>query len=302
MNSKPRRPWLAAVFTILEIGLGHIYCGNPKKGLVLFCIDLCLFLLTVVSMLLIARNALHMIIAAGVVLAFWFYCVVDAALIARRKKENYQLAKYNRWYVYLGFILAAWLVGNALSSFVVTPYLVQPYMLPTGAMEPTLLVGDHILVDKHIYGGHKPKRGDVVIFEYSPEPEVDYVKRLIGEPGDTVEMIGRTVFVNGKPLKENYAQYLDPKSIRDHYGPFSVPPDQYFVLGDNRDNSQDSRFWGFIPGENMLGKAMIIYWSFDIGRDSYLPKTSSERLRQSVDNVRNFFSKTRWRRTFQAIH
>jgi signal peptidase I len=301
MENKPRRPWLAALLTILETGLGHIYSGNLKRGLILFCIAQFLSLVFVVSLVVIVPNAFYMILTILVSVAFTVYCVVDAVLIARRKKENYQPAKYNRWFVYVGYLLVTALLVQMCTSFLVVPYLIQAYKMPTGSMEPTLLVGDHILINKHIYRADEPRRGEVIVFRYPPNPETAYVKRLIGEPGDTVEMVGRTVYINGGPIKENYAQYLDPGSINGHYGPFRVPSDQYFVMGDNRDNSQDSRFWGFVPRENLLGKAMIIYWSFETGRFAYLPTSRSVRLERSIDVFLNIFTKTRWNRTFRVI-
>jgi signal peptidase I len=301
MENKPRRPWLAALLTILETGLGHLYSGNLKRGLILFCISQFLSLVFIASLIVIAPNAFTMILAILAGFAFTVYCMVDAALIARRKRENYEPAKYNRWFVYVGYIFIAWLLVQTFTYFIVSPYLVQAYKLPTGSMEPTLLVGDQILINKHFYRGREARRGEVVVFRYPPNPEVPSIKRLIGEPGDTVEIAKRTVYINGRPIMENYAQHIDPGSVYEHFGPYRVPSDQYFVMGDNRDNSQDSRFWGFVPRKNLLGKALIIYWSFEISRDWYLPASISKRLMQSADILFNFFAKTRWNRIFQVI-
>jgi signal peptidase I len=132
-------------------------------------------------------------------------------------------------------------------------------------------------------------------------PDVAYVKRLIGLPGETVEMVGRVVYVNGKPLEENYTQYIDPQSVSGHYGPYLVPRDHFFAMGDNRDNSQDSRFWGFVPRENLLGKPLTVYWSYETPRDEYLQTSAADKIRQFADVFLNFFTKTRWRRTFRMI-
>jgi signal peptidase I len=187
------------------------------------------------------------------------------------------------------------------TSFIVAPYLVQAYKMPTGSMEPTLLVGDHLVINKHIYKSGEPKRGEIIVFRHPLHPEVPYIKRLIGGPGDTVEMVGRTVFINGKLISENYAQYINADSINDHYGPYRVPSDQYFVMGDNRDNSQDSRFWGFVPRKNLLGKPLVICWSFETSRDAYLQTDLSARLRRSADDLFHFFAKTRWNRILRVI-
>ncbi len=301
MNCKPRREWLAVLLTIFQIGLGHIYAGNFKRGILLFFLGQILCLIFAVSLTVVAPNPPYMAFAIVMALAFFISCAADAALIAHNKKTNYEPAKYNRWFVYVGYFAITVLLMQALSSFLVAPYLVQAYMMPTGSMEPALLAGDHILVNRNIYRKEEPKRGEVIVFKYPPDWDVSYVKRLIGKPGDTVEIVDRTVYLNEKPLKEDYARYTDPGSMKEHFGPVRIPPDQYFVLGDNRDNSQDSRHWGFVPRRNLLGKALIVYWSFEISRDLYLQRSRSERLKQAVEKLLHFFGKTRWNRILQTI-
>ena len=301
MDNKPRRPWLAALLTILEIGLGHIYAGNFKRGLSLFFIGQLLSLAFIASLLVITPGAISMVIRILVIIAFTIYCILDAVLIARRKKEDYKPAKYNRWFVYVGYLLITVLFVQTYITYIVVPYWIQPFKMPTGSMEPTLLVGDHALINKHIYRSAEPHRGEIIVFGYPPDPSVPYIKRLIGVPGDTIEMVGRTVYINGKAIKEKYTQYTNPNSDTDHFGPYRVPPDQYFVLGDNRDNSQDSRFYGFVPMRNLLGKPLMIYWSYETSRDEYLRASPSDQISQAADKVMHFFSKTRWNRTFKAI-
>jgi signal peptidase I len=204
------------------------------------------------------------------------------------------------------------IVITAIIALFVTTFVVQAFKIPTGSMESNLLIGDHLLVNKFIYGLHSsflsnflpfkgPQRGDVIVFKYPSNPEVAYVKRLIGMPGDTIEMVGRTVFVNNKALKEDYTQYIDPNSIYEHFGPVKIPPESYFAMGDNRDNSQDSRFWGFVPRSHILGRALVIYWSYETPRDEYLQTGVDDRLKQFADVFLNFFTKTRWNRTFRII-
>jgi signal peptidase I len=132
-------------------------------------------------------------------------------------------------------------------------------------------------------------------------PETAYVKRLIGLPGEKVEMVGRAIYINGNALPETYTQYIDPSSTYAHFGPYQVPEGQYFAMGDNRDNSQDSRYWGFVPRDHIIGKALVIYWSYDTPRDEYLQTSVSDRLKQFADVFLNFFTKTRWMRTFKVI-
>jgi signal peptidase I len=114
-------------------------------------------------------------------------------------------------------------------------------------------------------------------------------------------MIGHTIYINDQPLKENYTQYIVEGSIYENYGPVEIPPGQYFAMGDNRDNSADSRVWGFLDRDYLLGKALVIYWSFDTPKDEYLKTSVSDRLKQFYDVFRNFFTKTRWQRTLKII-
>ena len=172
------------------------------------------------------------------------------------------------------------LIALVLALFVRT-FFVQAYKIPSGSMLETLKIGDHILVEKFLFGTHipftdivvlplkQPKRGDVVVFRYPLDPSLDFIKRIIALPGDTVQGVNKDVYVNGKKLKEPYIQHIDnfvlPAYIspRDNFGPLRVPKDSYFAMGDNRDNSKDSRFWGFVPRHNIKGKAMVIYFSWN---------------------------------------
>ncbi len=205
------------------------------------------------------------------------------------------------------------IVITAIIALFATTFVVQAFKIPTGSMEQNLLIGDHLLVNRFVYGIHPKswffrllpykdlKRGDVIVFKYPNDPNTAYVKRLIGLPGEKLEMIGRTIYINGQPLKENYTQYIDPGSIYEHFGPYYIPADCYFAMGDNRDNSQDSRYWGFVPRDHFLGKALVIYWSFETPRDEYLQTSVGDRLKQFSDVFLHFFNKTRWRRTFKVI-
>jgi signal peptidase I len=289
------------LLTILTTGLGHLYSGKPLRGIILFVIWQCLFFVFAVAVNIITPNIFIVLPAAIIGITFIVFCIVDAISIAKRNKENYELAKYNRWFTYVGYVIVTSLALNMYTSLIINPYFVQSYKLPAGSMEPTLLIGDHFLAGKLIFKTTAPKRGDIIIFKYPRNPESAMVKRLIGEPGDKVEIIERNVYINGNPLKEDYAQHIDPSSAYQHYGPIAVPSNSYFVLGDNRDNSMDSRFWGFVPKENLLGKPLFIYWSFETRRDEYSHTNISDRLKQSANVLINIFSKTRWNRTFRVI-
>ena len=180
-----------------------------------------------------------------------------------------------------GFInrenIEALVIAIILALFIRT-FIVQAFKIPSGSMEPTLLVGDHLLVNKFIYGIKipftnkkmfelkKPKQNDVIVFKYPLEPKKDFIKRVIGIQGDKILIKNKKIFINGKIYKNDKGVYRDKNIIRgprDNLGPVIVPDNCLFVMGDNRDNSHDSRFWGFVDVNNVRGKAFIIYWSWE---------------------------------------
>jgi len=172
-------------------------------------------------------------------------------------------------------------VAVILALFVRT-FIVQAFKIPTGSMENNLLIGDHLLVNKFVFaptmtGLEKTllpidviRRGDIIVFKYPEEPERDFIKRVIGLPGETIELRKKRVYINGTRLDEPYVHYLVPPDeddagnfdVRVQYGPVTVPAGHYFMMGDNRDNSQDSRYWGFLPQEYVKGRALFVYFSF----------------------------------------
>ena len=191
-------------------------------------------------------------------------------------------------------------------------FVFQQSKIPTGSMEDTLLVGDYILVNRFQYAPtlfgweekilpiRKIQRGDVVVFKYPRQVEVDYIKRVIGLPGDVIQVKGRQVLVNNKPLDESYTVFKGGMPSR--FGPVRVPSDNYFMMGDNRDRSADSRSWGFVPKENLQGRAIIIWWSYDEDKDDYKRTHFLERVRSIASKMLNLFTRTRWQRTFNVIH
>ncbi len=166
-------------------------------------------------------------------------------------------------------------------ALIIRTFVVQAFKIPSGSMEPTLEIGDHILVNKFIYGTKipftsinllpwkSPQRGDVIVFIYPLEPEKDFIKRVIGVEGDTVRIVNKKLYINGVEVPDPHAVYKEDTILpgdmqkRDNFGPVTVPKGNLFVLGDNRDRSLDSRFWGFVPLEDVRGNAFIIYWSWD---------------------------------------
>src|SRR5688572_24276492 len=194
-------------------------------------------------------------------------------------------------------------IAVILALFVRT-WVVQAFKIPTGSMENNLLIGDHLLVNKFVFAPTplaigravlpvRPiRRGDIVVFKYPDEPDRDFIKRVIGLPGETIELKNKKVHVNGQALDEPYVHFLTPPSsdyqevtshdVRERFGPVTVPPDQFFVMGDNRDNSQDSRYWGFLPRGYVKGKALVIYWSHDAEAGNILTGTRWTRLLHQV--------------------
>jgi signal peptidase I len=231
--------------------------------------------------------------------------------------------------VHRGFV-AEWTVTIILLLFATTT-LVQAFVIPSASMESTLLIGDHVLVDKLVYapqgglGSHalpnrEVRRGDIIVFRYPLDIREDYVKRAIGIPGDHVRLVDKQLILNGRPVNEPYARHnASSDQYRDNFPalpptePLSpramemlrsdvangelVVPDKYvFAMGDNRDNSLDSRYWGLVPRENIVGTPVVIYWSYDA---STMDLTNGNiGLDHIVDVVTHFFTKTRWKRTF----
>jgi signal peptidase I len=213
-------------------------------------------------------------------------------------------------------------IAVILALFVRT-WVVQAFKIPTGSMENNLLIGDHLLVNKFIFGPTplaigravlpvRPiRRGDIVVFKYPDEPERDFIKRVIGLPGETIELKNKKVHVNGQPLDEPYVHFITAPSndyqevtsfdVRERFGPVTVPADHYFVMGDNRDNSQDSRYWGFLPRGHVKGKALLIYWSYESAREDYVDEGLAATIKRIGSVITHFFTKTRWERLFRQI-
>lgn len=213
-------------------------------------------------------------------------------------------------------------VAVILALFIRT-FVVQAFKIPTGSMEQNLLIGDHLLVNKFVFSPTATdaersllpvtsiNRGDVIVFKYPEDPERDFIKRVIGLPGDVVEVRHKRVYIDGRPLDEPYVYYLRPSSaaaspfgvadLREQYGPVTVPPSEYFVMGDNRDNSQDSRYWGFLPRDLVKGRALVIYWSYESGADELYATGSGSVIRRLWSGITDFFTHSRWERFLHPI-
>ena len=194
----------------------------------------------------------------------------------KNSEHDSDTEKRGRWRENIEAILVAIVIALFIRTFVV-----QAFKIPSGSMKQTLQIGDHILVNKFIYGvkipywrkviipGKDPQAGDIVVFKPPHEPEKDFIKRVIGVGGDVVECRNKQLYVNNMPVHHDFAVYTDSRVYaqhtreRDNFGPITVPENHLFVMGDNRDESYDSRFWGFVHLKAVSGKAFIIYWSWD---------------------------------------
>jgi signal peptidase I len=218
------------------------------------------------------------------------------------------------------------IVNSVILALFVRTFVLQAFKIPTGSMENNLLIGDHLLVNKFIDAPTASAiertllpigeihRGDVLVFKYPVEPDRDYIKRVIGLPGETLELKEKKIFINGKPLDEPYVHFLEEprrntdltevtsSDVRENYGPVTVPPNQYFMMGDNRDNSADSRYWGFMPRDYVKGKALLIYWSYESEREDYEDDSASATIKGLASVFMHFFTKTRWDRLGHLIH
>ncbi|MGB6405435.1 MAG: signal peptidase I, partial [Candidatus Sulfotelmatobacter sp.] len=229
------------------------------------------------------------------------------------------------------------LLGTVVIAVFVITFIVQAFQIPSPSMENTLLVGDYLLVNKLTYGGgsigdylmpyRRVQRGDIVVFHYPVDPAQHFVKRVIGVPGDRVRMVNKQVLVNGVPLKEPYARFSRPADdvFRDNFprldvmsgptpewwvqlrklvedGQLIVPEGHYFVMGDNRDNSSDSRYWGFVPRANIIGRPLVIYWSVQGAEgDGTALSSVSAKLYHFAYVVTHIFQITRWHRTLRLV-
>ncbi len=230
------------------------------------------------------------------------------------------------------------LLGTVVIAVFVITFIVQAFQIPSPSMENTLLVGDYLLVNKLCYGGgsvgdyfmpyRRVQRGDIVVFHYPVNPAQHFVKRVIGVPGDRVRLVNKQVLVNGVALKEPYAHFSRPANdlFRDSFprldvapgetpewwvqlrklvedGQLIIPSGYYFVMGDNRDDSYDSRYWGFVPQANIIGRPLLIYWSVS-GAEGEItaPSSVGDRLYHFAYVITHIFQITRWNRTLRLVH
>lgn len=279
INKRKRQPAVAAVLAFLGPGIGHLYCGNAPLAVGLAIVALAfvnvLFLLMIHTET--ERSTILVFLCAGCLI--FLLQVAHAWLTARRQPNDFELRRYNHWYHYLIWWLAVAILvlftGTIFGDF-------RSFRTPSASMENALFWGDRFIADMGAYETTGPARGDIAIFICPCDGTTLYVKRCVAVPGDTVEIINKRLYINGVPADESPTVHFSDTTTsgdskiherpasgvdsRDNYGPHVVPVGEFFMVGDNRDNSYDSRYWGFVPKNMFLGKALRIYYSSDWSR------------------------------------
>ncbi len=260
---RTRNPFIAALLSLFASGLGQIYNGTGALGLVFLLISIALpFLWAVLSW---PRRFIGLVALVIVTTVFWLFVIVHAFIQARRIRET-ELKKYQKLGVYAFFVI----LSIGLTIFVpaktwISFLGISPFKFATASMMPTVHKDDFLMIDPRAFDNGAPQRGDLIVFVYPRDPSKRFLMRVITIEGETVEIKNKQVFIDGQPLQESYKVHEDSAmdNSRDNFGPLRIPAGHCFVLGDNRDNSNDSRFWGALPLANVKGQALYVYWAKD---------------------------------------
>lgn len=301
MTRPNRRPWLAGILSWIVPGLGQLYNGRPVRAVV-FYVGIWIILVLIYELMLHWNAApwniaLPLLILLGVIIGI----IADAVRDARRNRQS---PSFGPWYVHVPVALAMSLIVAPLLILVLRASIAQAFRIPTNGMAETIVFGDHVLVDKAAFGLRspwdgrpsvppQPQRNQVVAFRSTTEPSRFFTRRIVGLPGEEIDFRDKQLYVNGVPASEPFVVHEDPRTFpgptielqqsplmdtRDNFGPYRVPQGMYFALGDNRDNSLDSRFQGPIPAENVVGIVLRVYWS----RDPVTKKIRWSRIGKSI--------------------
>jgi signal peptidase I len=264
--NKPRKWWVAGLLSFIKPGLGQLYNGQLNKAIFIILLGFAsapLLYLFVLNDLSVSK----VFLLAAIYVGYYIVVIADSIVVAKKTGSVYALKKYNKIYVYIAALIILGTMNYLFAGYVKHNF-VEAFKFASRSMEPTLLVGDHLLVNRSP-SARNPQRGDIVVFEYPEDPEKNFLKRVVAIGGDNVELRNGVLYVNGKVVNEPYIKQpknnksLSPSLSGSNYGPVVVPDNSYFVLGDNRDNSQDSRYFGFVSREKIKGTARSIYWSWD---------------------------------------
>jgi signal peptidase I len=266
MENKPRKAWIAGLLSLIQPGLGHVYNGEIRKAFLIYLLPI-LLIPGLIFCLHSQFVRIFLTSYAFLISGYYLYVIVDAIRTAKRYNEKYSPKKYNKAIAYIGIFLFVVVINNSLAA-VVKYNVIQAFKFLASSMEPTLLNGDHILAARS-KSAKNPHKGDLIIFEFPEDPSKDFIKRVVAVGGDIVEVRNKVLHVNGMAMTEPYAAHKDGDTIpanqspRDFLGPQLIPPGSYFVMGDNRDKSYDSRFWGPVSKDKIKGTVKCIYWSWD---------------------------------------
>ena len=269
-QTKRRNPVISFLLSIILPGLGHVYNGRLGEGILFFFGLWLIFFVVGLSGLIFSLSGLICWIA--IVIVGYILIATLAAIEATRMKET-ALKRYNKWYVYCCIVLLANIGFAPVIIKIQHDFLgVKAFKMPASSMRPALEEGDHFIAKLEKYGDRVPRRGDIIIFPYPEDRSKDFIKRVIGLPGERIEIKDKVVFINDERLQDQWGAHesnvIFPSNVapRDNFGPVDIPEGAVFVLGDNRDYSHDSRFWGYVETKDIEGKAGFIYWSNDRNR------------------------------------
>lgn len=276
LTPKKRKPIIAALLSSVTPGLGQVYNGQVIKGVIFFCATNLFIVLLSFTGLQFSFYGLAVLILLA--LFFWLIIVLEALFAAIKIKEI-RLKLYNKWSIYLFLALLTFGIDLVFTDFLVEDVLgIKGSRFQTDSMQPTLQKDEYIMINLKSYKSQKIQRKDLVLFTFPENQSKDFLFRVIGLEGEKIEIKERQVFINNRPLQEDYKIFtksrldsqakdlISPDFYIDNYGPVMVPWGTCFVMGDNRDNSYDSRYWGFLSIKNIKGKALYIYLSGDITR------------------------------------
>jgi len=305
-----RKGGLSVVLTVISPGLGHLYAGEPVAGVVTFVLVLIALDVATALGAYACLGVLNFILLFAIPITAIIVAARHAANAAKRQPADYLLRAYNHWYVYVVLLLLAGFVGHLDTAFL-KAYVAKAYRIPSTAMAPTLLVGDYLYVHNYVRTPPAIKRGQIVVFRSLTEPGVMVIERVCGVPGDTLQMRDDTLFVDGVQQVEPYTQHVDPTGdvtdssmrwqaafvtaavdrryylpTRSNWGPIVVPAHSYLALGDDRDNSSDSRYYGFVPSDRIVARPLRLYFSYDPDARSSVPWLTAVRWRRIGQAVR----------------
>jgi signal peptidase I len=270
--TKPRKPWIAVLLSVLASGLGHLYAGEPWRGLAVYVGGFIgAFGLYGIGL---PRTFPGLLVFLLMAVSYFFWMLWDSARTAHRNRD-YVLKPFNRWYWYVAAFLVASFAVRLAGPRLFALSRVKTFKIPSGSMEPAIRIGDHLMADMAAFRSTRPSRGDLAVFISPEDPNVQLIKRVIGLPGERIEIRHKAVYVNGQRLEDPWAHYRQDQPAsgapsempnRDNLAPVTIPDDAFFLIGDDRDNSYDSRFYGPVRRSLLEGRPLYVYWAPDRSR------------------------------------